>query len=41
MGEKKNAHKTLVGNPERKKTVGIQRRRRENNIKALADIKEN
>jgi len=27
MGEKKNAHKSLVGNHERKKPIGIHRRR--------------
>jgi hypothetical protein len=33
MGEKRNAYRILVGKPKRKKPLGIQRRRRLDNIK--------
>jgi hypothetical protein len=33
MGEKRNAHRVLVGKPERKRPLGRPRRRWEDNIK--------
>jgi hypothetical protein len=38
MGEKRNAYRILVGKPERKKPLGIPRRRWVNNIKM--DLRE-
>jgi hypothetical protein len=35
MGEKRNAYRILVGNPEGKRLLGRPRRRLENNIKIL------
>jgi hypothetical protein len=37
MGEKRNAYRDLVGNPEGKRALGRPRRRRENNIKWILD----
>jgi hypothetical protein len=33
MGEKRNAYRILVGNPERKRPLGRRRRKRVDNIK--------
>ena len=38
MGKKRNAYRTLVGKPERKRPLGRQRRRCANNIKM--DLRE-
>jgi hypothetical protein len=38
MGEKRNAYRILVGNPERKRPIGRPRRRWEDNIRV--DLRE-